>query len=111
MAYGRTFPARRRGTCGECGGQIKRGEEIQWDRSRRVACHNDCSPDQDEHYVGDGPSCYQEGEPGGLTRSRYDRYGVYAHDGTHIAQIVRVMAKQYKEAVGPWAKYLSILHR
>ena len=34
-----------------------------------------------------------------------------AHDGTHIAQIVRVMAKQYRDAVGPWAKYLSVLHR
>jgi hypothetical protein len=33
------------------------------------------------------------------------------HDFTHIAQIVRVMAKQYKDAVGPWAKYLSVLHR
>ena len=33
-----------------------------------------------------------------------------AHDCTHIAQIVRVMAKQYKEVVGPWAKYLSVLH-
>ena len=43
MAYGRTFPARRRGTCGECGGQIKRGEEIKWDRSRRIACHDDCN--------------------------------------------------------------------
>ena len=85
MAYGRTFPARRRGNCGECGGQIKRGEEIKWDRSRKIACHNDCSPDQDEHYLGDGPSIgYQDGEPEGLTRSRYDRYGVYAADGTKL---------------------------
>jgi len=33
------------------------------------------------------------------------------HDFTHIAQIVRVMAKRYKEDVGPWAAYLSILKR
>lgn len=31
------------------------------------------------------------------------------HDLTHLAQISRVMANQYKEAVGPWAAYLSIL--
>lgn len=31
------------------------------------------------------------------------------HDLTHIAQIVRVMARQYDEAVGPWRTYLSLL--
>lgn len=31
------------------------------------------------------------------------------HDLNHIAQIARVMAKQYKEAVGPWVEYLKIL--
>lgn len=31
------------------------------------------------------------------------------HDLNHIAQIARVMAKQYKEAVGPWIAYLRIL--
>ena len=34
-----------------------------------------------------------------------------AHDLSHIAQVARVMAKQYKEEVGPWAEYLSIMHR
>jgi hypothetical protein len=34
-----------------------------------------------------------------------------AHDLGHIAQIVRVMAKQYTVAVGPWEQYLSILRR
>ncbi len=33
------------------------------------------------------------------------------HDLNHIAQIVRVMAKQYRTAVGPWRQYLSILDR
>jgi len=33
-----------------------------------------------------------------------------AHDQTHIAQISRVLAKQYATAVGPWAAYLSVLH-
>lgn len=31
------------------------------------------------------------------------------HDLGHIRQIVRVMSKQYSEAVGPWKAYLSIL--
>ena len=31
------------------------------------------------------------------------------HDLNHIAQISRVMAKQYKEEVGPWIGYLRIL--
>src|SRR5436853_2452892 len=33
------------------------------------------------------------------------------HDLGHIGQIVRVMAKQYSEAVGVWQAYLSILSR
>ncbi len=33
------------------------------------------------------------------------------HDLNHIAQISRVMAKQYKEAVGPWIAYLGILNQ
>jgi uncharacterized damage-inducible protein DinB len=33
------------------------------------------------------------------------------HDLNHIAQISRVMAKQYKAEVGPWIEYLSILKR
>lgn len=31
------------------------------------------------------------------------------HDLNHISQIARVMAKQYKAAVGPWVEYLGIL--
>lgn len=34
-----------------------------------------------------------------------------AHDLGHVAQIARVMAKQYREAVGPWEAYLPVLHR
>ncbi len=33
------------------------------------------------------------------------------HDLSHIAQITRVMCKQYKEEVGPWVNYLPILTR
>ena len=32
-----------------------------------------------------------------------------AHDLGHIGQIARVMALQYKGAVGPWVEYLRIL--
>ena len=31
------------------------------------------------------------------------------HDLGHVRQVVRVMAKQYRDAVGPWKAYLSIL--
>jgi hypothetical protein len=34
-----------------------------------------------------------------------------AHDLSHVSQVVRVMARQYTEAVGPWRAYLSILGR
>jgi hypothetical protein len=34
-----------------------------------------------------------------------------AHDLGHIAQTARVMAKRYKETVGPWRAYLPILDR
>jgi hypothetical protein len=33
------------------------------------------------------------------------------HDYSHIGQIARVLAKRNNEAVGPWARYLSILRR
>lgn len=32
------------------------------------------------------------------------------HDLTHVHQISRVMAHQYRDAVGPWSKYLGVLH-
>ena len=34
-----------------------------------------------------------------------------AHDLGHIAQTARVMAKQYRDAVGPWRAYLPVLDR
>ncbi len=33
-----------------------------------------------------------------------------AHDLTHLHQISRIMAYQYRDAVGPWSKYLGVLH-
>jgi hypothetical protein len=32
-----------------------------------------------------------------------------AHDLNHLHQIARVMAHQYREAVGPWSAYLGVL--
>ena len=32
------------------------------------------------------------------------------HDLNHIQQIVRTLANEYRDAVGPWQAYLSILH-
>jgi hypothetical protein len=32
-----------------------------------------------------------------------------AHDLGHIVQISRVMARQYRDAVGPWREYLSVM--
>lgn len=34
-----------------------------------------------------------------------------AHDLGHVAQTARVMAKQYRDEVGPWRAYLPILDR
>ncbi|MFL5386837.1 MAG: DinB family protein [Longimicrobiaceae bacterium] len=34
-----------------------------------------------------------------------------AHDLGHVAQTARVMAKQYREAIGPWRAYLPVMDR
>ncbi|HEY3706551.1 MAG TPA: DinB family protein [Terracidiphilus sp.] len=33
-----------------------------------------------------------------------------AHDLTHLHQISRVMAHQYRDAVGPWSQFLGVMH-
>jgi len=33
-----------------------------------------------------------------------------AHDLTHLHQISRVMAHQYRDIVGPWTQYLGVMH-
>jgi hypothetical protein len=32
------------------------------------------------------------------------------HDMTHLHQIARILAHQYRGSVGPWEKYLGVLH-
>jgi len=49
-------------------------------------------------------------EFGGVTLGEHLATWV-AHDLGHIGQIVRTMARQYRDAVGPWRAYLSILGR
>ena len=54
-------------------------------------------------------------------RGRHPEFGIVtlrqqlatwvAHDLGHISQIVRVMARQYTDAVGPWRAYLSLLSK
>jgi hypothetical protein len=58
-------------------------------------------------------------DPDLARRGRHPEFGVVtlgqhcatwvAHDLSHISQVVRVMARQYTDAVGPWRAYLSIL--
>jgi len=61
-----------------------------------------------------------------ITREDLDRRGVHpalggvtlsqllatwaVHDLTHIHQISRIMSYQYRDAVGPWSKFLGVLH-
>ena len=61
-----------------------------------------------------------------LTEADFDRKGMHpvlgevtlrnllatwvVHDLTHIAQITRVMAKQYKKEMGPWSEFFRILN-
>ncbi len=33
-----------------------------------------------------------------------------AHDLTHLHQLSRTMAYQYRDAVGPWSKFLGVMH-
>jgi hypothetical protein len=52
-------------------------------------------------------------------RGRHPAFGVVtlsqllatwaAHDLTHLHQISRVMAHQYREAVGPWTRFLGVM--
>jgi len=37
--------------------------------------------------------------------------GWVVHDQSHLAQISRVLAKRYRDAVGPWRPYMPILDR
>ena len=60
-----------------------------------------------------GPQLALEGEHpefGRVTLSQLLATWV-THDLGHLAQIARVMAKQYRNAIGPWRTYLPIVDR
>lgn len=62
----------------------------------------------------------------GLTEESFDKKGMHPslgevtlrqllstwviHDLTHLSQITRVMAKQYKEEIGPWLQYFRVMN-
>ncbi|HEX7152771.1 MAG TPA: hypothetical protein VF618_14870 [Thermoanaerobaculia bacterium] len=33
-----------------------------------------------------------------------------AHDLSHLHQMTRVMAHQYREVIGPWSQFLGVMH-
>jgi hypothetical protein len=70
-----TITLKRAANCQECGARLPVGTRARWYRSGKVY-GLECHAKRD--------TGYQEGEPLGLTYSRYDRYGIYAHDGTKL---------------------------
>ena len=44
-----------------------------------------------------------------IPRARIILAAWVVHDLGHIAQAVRVMAKQYREEIGPWEPYLPVV--
>jgi len=75
--------------------KILRGKNIEYLHSRKLTI-------QDLDKTGIHPAF------GNVTLSQLLSTWV-VHDLNHIAQISRVMAKQYKAEVGPWIEYLGIL--
>jgi len=61
------------GKCIDCGASLSKGSHAKWYGRGRIACHSCNNIDS-----------YTPGEPEGLTRSRYDKYGVYTPDGAQI---------------------------
>lgn len=61
------------GKCRECGAKLQAGTIANYHgKGSGISCVN-CLP-----------QTYSNDEPEGLTRSRYDRYGVYTGDGRRI---------------------------
>ena len=72
-----------------------RKANMQWVRSLKLS-------DQDLDKKGTHP---QFGE----VNLRQLLSAMVVHDLSHIGQVVRVMSKQYKEEVGPWAEFFRLL--
>ncbi len=68
------YPAR----CADCGAHLPKGSRARWygrGRIYGIDCHDRAES---------GQIPYTPGEPEGLTRSRYDRYGLYTPNGRKI---------------------------
>lgn len=74
-------------------------------RSRNLQRLRELSPGEDEL---DLPGLHPELGP---VTARQLLATWVAHDLSHVAQIARVMAKGYRDQVGPWREYLPILDR
>ena len=63
-----------------------------------------------QELVGDGDLAMRGVHPvfGEVTLSQLLATWV-VHDLNHTGQIVKTMAKQYRDAVGPWREFLSIV--
>lgn len=75
----KTITLKYAGVCADCGARLPAGSRARWYGRGKVyglTCHA-------RRDTGQIP--YREGEQEGLTRSRYDRYGVYTPDGRRIA--------------------------
>jgi hypothetical protein len=61
----------------------------------------------------DEPALARTGRHPGLGRVTLEQLlaAWVVHDLGHVKQIVRVMARQYREAIGPWREYLTIVDR
>lgn len=75
--------------------EAARKENVQWLRSVNLT-------EEDMHKRGIHPAL------GEVTLTNLLSTWV-VHDLTHIAQVTRVMAKQYKEEMGPWPEFFRIL--
>lgn len=67
-------------SCRHCGAHLEPGQRATWVGRGRVyglTCHDKASAAVEAPQV--------EDEPLGLTYSRFDKFGLYAHDGRKIA--------------------------
>lgn len=72
-------------------------------RADNLATLNDWRLDDDKlALAGEHPEC------GAVTLRQLLATWV-AHDLGHVVQVARVMAKQYRDAIGPWRAYLSVM--
>jgi len=78
--------------CADCKARIPAGEKARYYNSRTIYCyggHKKISIQElDEDFEReDSWRGYREGESLGMTRSRFDKYGVYNHAGERIGRV------------------------